>query len=70
MCGVQVTERNTRSSIRLGIAGVAAGGAAQKGRIGSLLRKAGSAVKQGGGSIVASIQRLGTSQQEELHVSV
>ncbi len=68
---MQVTERNTRSSMRLSIPGVSAGAGngAQKGRIGSLLRKAGSKVKQGGGSIVASIQRLGTSQQEELHVS-
>jgi hypothetical protein len=70
LVAVQVTERNTRASIRLGIPGVGgSSAAAQKGRLGSLLRKAGSVVKQGGGNLVASIQRLGTSQQEEVHVA-
>jgi hypothetical protein len=64
---VQVTDRNTRSSLRLGTTAAAAG--MPKGRISSLLRKAGSAVKQGGNNLVASIQRLGTSQGEELQLA-
>jgi hypothetical protein len=76
-----VTDRNTRASMRIGIGGgigigmgggsanIIGGSGPQKGRISSLLRKAGSAVKQSGGSVFASIQRLGTSQQEEHQVA-
>lgn len=69
---IKVAERASRSAVRLGIAGVAAKGgaaaAAAKGRFGSLLRKAGSAVMQGSGSLVASIRHMGASQQEEAHM--
>lgn len=42
--------------------------AASKGRIGSLLRKAGAAVKERSGALVASIKQAGASQQEEAAV--
>lgn len=51
------------------IAGVAqASAAASKGRIGSLLRKAGAAMKQGSGALVASIKQAGvqTAAAEEM----
>lgn len=68
-----MAERATRLGVRLGIPGVgmvAVGGATSKGRIGSLLRKAGSAMKQGSAALSSSIKQLGSQQQEaELQVA-
>jgi hypothetical protein len=70
---VQVAERATRLGLRLGIPGVAmvaVGGAGGKGCFGSLLRKAGAAVKQGSVGLAASFKHLGGSQGKgELQVA-
>ena len=69
-CRLQVAQRNARLGLRLAsVAQLGAGVVASKGRFSSLLRKAGSAVKIGGGTLVASIRQLGNNQQDELHVA-
>ena len=62
---MQVAERSARQGVRIAGVPLPNAVAGSKGRLGNLLRKAGAAVKQGGGALVASIKHAGASQQEE-----
>ena len=62
---LKVAERSARQGVRLVGVPLPSAVAGSKGRLGNLLRKAGAAVKQGSGAIVASIKQAGASQQEE-----
>ena len=61
----QVAERSARQGVRIAGMALPTAVAGSKGRLGNLLRKAGAAVKQGSGALVASIKHAGASQQED-----
>jgi hypothetical protein len=63
---LKVAERSVRQGVRIAGVPLPNAVAGSKGRLGNLLRKAGAAVKQGGGALVASIKQAGASQQEEV----